>query len=75
MKDEGGGCLFNSPDLLTSKGPTHTGISEDVAGPPPRQASHALKAQDPLSAHQLLPLHLLSALNIVHTPKVSQTRN
>lgn len=33
MKDEGGRRLFNSPDPLTSEGPTHTGISEDVAGP------------------------------------------
>lgn len=41
----------------------------------PWLAKHALKAQDPLSAPQLLPLHLLSALNLVHTPKVSQTRN
>lgn len=41
----------------------------------PWLASHALKAQDPLSTPQLLPLHLLSALYIVHTPKVSQTRN
>lgn len=40
-----------------------------------RLASHALKAQDPLSDRQLLPLHLLSALNIFHTPKVSQARN
>lgn len=41
----------------------------------PWLARHALKAQEPLSTPQLLPLHSLSALNIVHTPKVSQTRN
>lgn len=38
-------------------------------------ASHALKAQDPLSTPLLLLLHLLSALSIVPTPKASQTRN
>lgn len=66
MKD-GERCLYNSPDLLTSKGPTHSGISEDAAGPPPAGQPYS-KAQDPLSTPQLLSLHLLSALNIVHTP-------
>ena len=34
-----------------------------------------LKAHNPLSDCQLLPVHLLSALNIFHIPKVSQARN
>ena len=40
-----------------------------------RLASCTLTAQDPLCDRQLLPLNLLSALNIFHTPKVSQARN
>lgn len=38
-------------------------------------ASRAMKAQDPLSDHQLPPLHLLSALNVFHNPEVSWARN
>lgn len=33
-RDEGGGYLSNSPDLLSSQSSTRTGISEAVAGPP-----------------------------------------
>lgn len=62
---------FSSPDLITILGPTL--VSPKAWLDLIQLVSCAMKAWEALrpTDHQLLPMHLLSALNILHTPDVS----